>query len=64
MILVLWLSLAALPVRVEVEASTCHAAIIAHERGEIIKIEDAAGIEHVAVRVACEPCPCDGGPTS
>ena len=64
MILVLWLSLAALPVRVEVEASTCQAAIVAFERGEIIRIKDAAGVDHVAVRVACEPCPCEGGPTS
>ena len=62
--LFLWLTLASKPVAIEVEAEACHAAVAAYASGELVQVEDEAGVKHTAVHVACvAACP-DQEPTS
>lgn len=56
--LFIWLSLAAKPLALELEPAACHAAVSAYQSGELIQIEDEAGVKHRAVRVECvAACP-------
>lgn len=58
MTLYLWLSLAANPVVLEVEAQACRAAVSAYQAGELVQVEDRHGQMHRAVRVECvAACP-------
>lgn len=56
--LFIWLSLAGKPLALELEPAACHAAVSAYQAGELIQIEDYAGVMYRAVKVECvAACP-------